>query len=375
MIRKVKLKYTLTFLLLAAAVSVVSIVLRTFYQPEEVVVVENEVKEILQADTSLASEPVVERPVILPADFAFHSGFQHEWWNYAATVYDNQGQRYFVQWSYFRLANADKRDSLGWSNSQIYTSHIAISTDKKIWKEQRIARGGIGQAGLNNPPFRIWIDNWAWRSLGRTAFPGHLDVKSDQFSVSLYSDNHGRLILPGNRGFQKKHSSLPIATYNMQAPYLSVYGQLQLEEGSTPISVKGTAWMSKEWGSGLMTDSQQGWDWFVINLNEQTTLSLKRMRHDTELPYVIGTLSTRNGKLISLTHDDVSITPLNNVELDNGKALPMAWRVTLPNYDIDVTTHVDNPNSWLPFAIPYWQGSVHTTGTHAVNGFIQSVGY
>ncbi len=373
--RKVKLKYTLAFLLLAATVSVISIVLRTFYQPQSVEVVENEVKELLQADTALTSEHVAEGPVVLPADFRFHPEFQHEWWNYAASVYDSQGQHYFVQWSYFRLANADKRDSLGWSNSQIYSSHIAISTDKNIWKEQRIARGGIGQAGLHNPPFRIWIDNWAWRSLGRTAFPGHLDVKSDQFSVSLYSDNHGRLILPGKRGLQRKHASIPIATYNMQAPYLSVYGQLQLEESGQPISVKGTAWMSKEWGNGLMTNTQQGWDWFVINLNERTTLSLKRMRQDTELPFIFGTLSTQDGKVISLARDDVAITPLNNVELENGKALPMAWRITLAEYNIDLTTHVDNSNSWLPFAIPYWQGSIHTTGSHEVKGFIQSVGY
>ncbi len=375
MLKKVKLKYTLSLLLIAALISIISIVMRTLYQPQEDVVVHNEVKEILRADPTLSSEPVLEEPVRLPTDFAFHPGFQHEWWNYFASVHDNQGNEYFVQWSYFRLANEDNRDALGWTNSQIYSSHVVISTKNKVWKEQRVARGGIGQAGLNSHPFRLWIDNWAWRSLGRTAFPGHLDVKSDDFALSLYSDNSGRIILPGERGFQKKHSSLALATYNLQAPFLSVYGQLQLNPNSDPISVEGQAWMSKEWGSGLIANDQQGWDWFVVNLDEETTLSLKRMRHESGLPFVFGTISHRDGKIISLSGNDVSITPLNNIELENGKSLPMAWRITIAQYDIDLTSHVANQNLWLPFAIPYWQGPITTTGTHISQGFIQSVGY
>ncbi len=87
--------------------------------------------------------------------------------------------------------------------------------------------------------------------------------------------------------------------------------------------------MSKEWGNGLMADSQLGWDWFVINLDDDTTLSLKRMRDNVELPYIYGTLSSIDGKVISLKSEDIAITPLNNVELDNGRVMPMAWRITI----------------------------------------------
>lgn len=376
MLRKVKLKCTLLVIILAALASVISIAAHMFYQPQADRVIESQVRKILQADSMLNSSSVVaQHSVKLPRDYAFHSDFQHEWWNYFATVHDNTGKKYFIHWSCFRLANADNRDALGWTNSQIYSSHIVISTDKQVWKEQRVARGGIGQAGFNSHPFRLWIDNWAWRSLGRAAFPGHLDVKSDKFALSLYSDNHGRIILPGSRGVQQKHSYLPLATYNMQAPYLSVYGQLQLSKGASPVSVEGKAWISKEWGSGLITDQQLGWDWFVINLDETSTLSIKRMRHESQLPYLFGTLSTQDGQVTSLNNEDITVTPLNNVELENGKVIPMQWHIVIEKLGIDIKTSADNENLWLPFSIPYWQGSVTTTGSNVTQGYIQSVGY
>ncbi|MFV0447264.1 MAG: lipocalin-like domain-containing protein [Vibrio sp.] len=371
---RVSLKYLIGFLILAAVVSIASIISRT-YQFDADEVPNNEVSSILSLDAKHAFTPVLpNHPVMLPADFSFHPQYQHEWLHFFANVHDKQGHTYSIQWSYFRLAHDGRNEELGWLNSQVYFSYTVVSSNKKVWKEQRVARGGIGQAGMNTQPLRMWIDDWTWRSLGRDPFPGHLDVKTDTFSVSLYSDRAGPFVLPGDGGYQKKHAIEPVATYNLQVPFLDVYGQLKFAKDSDPIAIEGTAFMAKEWGSGLMSDKQQGWDKFVLKLDESTTLSVNRYRHERELPYMFGTLSSKDSTVV-LNSEDIVMVPLNKVVLDGGRVVPLEWRITVAKYNIDLKVSAANKQSWLPFVVPYWESAVNTTGSHIVQGYMQLTGY
>ncbi|WP_165311568.1 lipocalin-like domain-containing protein [Vibrio ziniensis] len=371
---RVSLKYLVGFLVFAALFSVASIVLRS-YQFEEDVVLDDQLNSILSSDTKYAFTPVLPKnPVNLPEDFSFHPQYQHEWLHFFANVRDKKGHSYAIQWSYFRFAHDLRNEELGWLNSQIYFSYIVISNERKVWREQRVARGGIGQAGMHAMPLRMWIDDWSWRSLGKNPFPGHLDVKTDTFSVSLYSDIKGPYVLPGDNGYQRKHAIDPIATYNLQAPFIDIYGQFKLTKDSDPIAFEGTAFMSKEWGSGLMTDKQLGWDKFVLKLDSTTTLSVNRYRHDKDLPFLFGTLATAD-ETVELKTDDMVIVPLNKIVLEGGKVLPLEWRITIPKYGIDLKTSAVNKQLWLPFIVPYWEGAIHSTGTHIAEGYMQLAGY
>lgn len=332
------------------------------------------VSSVLVSEPSQIFEPVLpDSPVILPQDFAFHNSFQHEWWHYFANVTDQYGEQYGVQWSYFRVASSDS-DWSGWLSPQIFVSHIVVTHANQVWKEQRAARGGIGQAGMTNRPFRIWIDNWNWRALGETPFPGQLTVSTDDFDVQLMSVTRGPFVLPGEKGYRQKHDLLPVSSYNLSAPFLRVQGVLNLGNGQL-LDVEGDAWMSKEWGSGLMAEGQQGWDWFVLHLDDETTLSLNRYRHSKQIPHVFGSLSTTDGKVIDLSSDDVKMVPVKSKTLANGKILPLQWSIEIPEHGISLTTQVMNPNTWLPFVIPYWEGPVSTTGSHQAQGFMQLTGY
>lgn len=332
------------------------------------------VSSVLISESNQIFEPVLpDTPVILPQDFAFHNSFQHEWWHYFANVTDQYGEKYGVQWSYFRIASSDS-DWSGWLSPQIFVSHIVVTHGTQVWKEQRVARGGIGQAGMSNRPFRTWIDNWNWRSLGDTPFPGQLTVSTDEFDVELTSITRGPYVLPGDKGYRQKHDLLPVSSYNLSAPFLRVKGLLNLGNGRL-LNVQGDAWMSKEWGSGLMAEGQQGWDWFVVHLDDETTLSLSRYRHTNQMPHIFGTLATTDGKVIDLSSNDVKMKPLLSKTVASGKVLPLQWSIEIPNQNISLTTSVMNSDSWLPFVIPYWEGPISTTGSHRAQGFMQLTGY
>nr|WP_243641904.1 lipocalin-like domain-containing protein [Vibrio sinensis] len=371
---RVKMRKLLIVILLGLILASVLIGLYLFYKQPIEQANDGSDTSIFTSQNPQVFEPVLpDSPVQLPKDFQFHNDYQHEWWHFFANVVDAEGQQYGIQWSYFRIAS-DEQDRRGWQNPQLYVSHIVISNQNKVWKEQRLARGGIGQAGMTHRPFKVWIDNWTWRSLSDTPFPGQLDAQSDTFKLQLRVATSGPFVLPGDRGYVNKHDLLPIASHNVTSPFLRVEGLLTFGEDSS-LRIIGDAWMSKEWGTGLMTEGQQGWDWFVLKLDNETTLSVNQYRHKDQLPYIFGLLATNDGKVVNLTQDDVIMTPIQFWPMANNKQIPVTWRVKLADHGIDVTTQVMNKNLWLPFVIPYWEGPIETIGTHNAKGFMQLTGY
>lgn len=336
---------------------------------------DNDLDSLFASQSHQVFEPALPgEPVILPDDFAMHPEYQHEWWHFFANVKDAQGNEYGVQWNYFRIAR-NEQDQPGWDNSQLYSSHVVISTRDHVWREQRMERGGLGLAGLRPDPFRMWIDNWSWRSTGDDPLPGRLTVNTDSFALGLQMERNGPYVLPGDQGYQAKHNLMPVASYNIQAPFIKVRGSLKLGKNMPPVVVQGSAWMSKEWGSGLLAEGQKGWDWFVLDLDQHTTLTVSRFRHNLQLPYVFATLSNRNGQVVTLNEDDVTVTPLHMMSLPNGKLVPLQWNISIPEQGINITTSVMNQHLWLPFALPYWQGAIYSLGSHRAQGFMQLTGY
>lgn len=359
-------------LALVVVVALMGLVYAVFWL-DETPTQESGFNSILTRENKTIFEPVLPNEhVSLPADFQFHPNYQHEWWNYFATLKDEDGHTYNVQWSYFRVAT-DERETNGWQDPQMYISHIVISQGSHVWKEQRVARGGIGQAGMKNRPFSLWIDNWNWRSLGTTPFPGKLNVATDTFSLDLNTQTNGPFVINGDRGFQVKHALQSVASFSFSAPFLNVKGVLNID--GKRIAVSGSAWAQKEWGSGLIGEGQQGWDWFIFNLDDGRALTVSRYRHLGQIPHIFGTLSTRSGKVISLTDKDITIQPMHVTSLSNGKRLPLEWLINVPGQDINLTTRVVNSNMWLPFVIPYWEGPMTAYGSHDARGFMQLTGY
>ncbi|WP_423840392.1 carotenoid 1,2-hydratase [Vibrio mytili] len=367
-VRRFALLLFLTLLLSFAGIAAYSLLDQTdeVHQKEHL-------PSILTTESNTVFEPVLpDQHVSLPSDFRFHPNYQHEWWNYFAHLKDESGAAYDVQWSFFRVAT-DERETSGWQNPQLYMSHIVISQGDHVWKKQKIARGGIGQAGVNNRPFRMWIDSWNWRSLGKTPFPGNMKVQTETFGVDLNTTSNGPFVVNGDKGFQVKHALQSVASFSFSVPFLSVNGALNLDGKRIPV--KGSAWVQKEWGSGLVGEGQKGWDWLIFNLDDGRALTVSRYRHAGQLPHIFGTLSTRSGQVFNLTENDINITQLQKTKVSQGKRLPLTWIVDIPKYGIRLKTQAVNSEMWLPFAIPFWEGPATASGTHNAWGFMQFIGY
>ncbi|AYO20171.1 lipocalin-like domain-containing protein [Vibrio owensii] len=368
-----KKTFSISALVFVVFIALAGVTLYVTHWAEATATEQSEISDVLKRESKTIFEPVLpDQHVSLPQDFRFHPDYQHEWWNYFAKVQDKNGKVYNVQWSYFRVAT-DERDTRGWQNPQLFISHIVVSSGSHVWKEQRVARGGIGQAGMTNRPFRLWIDNWNWRALGSTPFPGNLDVSTDTFALDLNTTTNGPFVVNGDQGFQVKHALQSIASFSFSAPFLNVKGTLTLNGREIPVS--GSGWTQKEWGSGLIGEGQQGWDWFVFNLDDGRALTVSRYRHNGQVPHLFGTLSTRSGKVINLTEKDLTMTPLQVTNLSNGRRLPLQWIINVPEQKINLTTRIIKSDMWLPFVIPYWEGPILASGSNEAWGFMQLTGY
>ncbi|MDG3087949.1 lipocalin-like domain-containing protein [Vibrio hannami] len=341
------------------------------HEPKQVEV--KYLESILSKKENTIYEPVLpDRAVRLPQDFSFHSEYQHESWRYVANLKDKSGKSYSVQWTYYRIAT-DERKGSGWRNPQLYNAHIVVTSEDEVWRQQRLARGGIGQAGFKSRPFGVWLDNWNWRSIGKSPLPGKLNVETDTFSVNLNSYAKGPYVLPGEGGYTKKHDLLPIASYNVQAPFISVIGELILN-GET-IAVTGTGWLDKEWGTDSLDEHPQSTALFTLHLDKNTALSIHQLKLHNFVAYNYGTLATNKGTVANLSDEQIELTPEKYVTLENDKFIPVVWSLKIPDYGIDISVSSLMNEQWQPFVFQYWEGAVEVIGKPEIIGFMQLTGY
>ena len=97
--------------------------------------------------------PKPDKVFTFPDDHGAHPDYRIEWWYLTAILNDDDGQNYGVQWTLFRTS----LDSDG--TSQVWMGNAGITTPAEHFTGERLARGGIGQAGVTTEPFAAWIDD------------------------------------------------------------------------------------------------------------------------------------------------------------------------------------------------------------------------
>ncbi len=319
------------------------------------------------------SEPVAGKSLVFPGDHGPHGGYRIEWWYVTANLRGTDGTDYGVQWTLFRTSLAPSGGA-GWSTPQIWMGHAALTTATNQFLAERLARGGIGQAGVNVAPFSAWIDNWQLAAVG----PPNMDAISSlqmmasglDFSYALKLNATGPLVLQGNGGYSVK-SAHGQASYYYSQPSYEVTGTLNLP--NSKVEVTGKAWLDHEWSSQPLTKDQKGWDWFSLHFDSGEKLMGFRLR-DAGAGYTAATWIGIDGKPEAQSPGTLKVTPLETATVA-GRSISTRWRVELPTHGIDVDTTALNPNSWMATQIPYWEGPVRFSGSKKGEGYVEMTGY
>ncbi|SDT26979.1 Predicted secreted hydrolase [Halopseudomonas xinjiangensis] len=316
-----------------------------------------------------------------PDDHLPHPQFRIEWWYVTANLKDQQGRDWGVQWTLFRQAMEPQNQNQaadGWASAQVWLGHAALSNENLHLYADRLARGGIGQAGVSASPFTAWIDHWSLTapSAGSTEEAkrlGELRVRAaaDGFAYDLRLHSEGPLVLHGDAGVSRKSQGRQ-ASYYYSQPFYQVEGMLEVE--GEPVSVTGQAWLDREWSSQPLAADQRGWDWFSLHLAGGDKLMLFRLRSDTGQPFASGSWIAADGTTEAIDPSSISMQELEHQRVA-GRKLPVSWRLQIASRNLDLEVTALNAQAWMGTSIPYWEGPVRVGGSHEGMGYLEMTGY
>ena len=306
-----------------------------------------------------------------PRDHGAHPAFRIEWWYLTANLTGSDGRDYGVQWTLFRAALAPESPETpetagGWADPQVWMGHAAITTPAQQLVTERLARGGIGQAGVVAAPFEAFIDEWRMAGID----PMHLQASAPDFAFDLTLRAEGPLVAQGQAGYSVK-SAEGQASYYYSQPFYRVQGVLTLPDGS--VQVTGQGWLDREWSSQPLAADQSGWDWLSLHFDSGEKLMGFRLR-DGGGGFASATWISAAGVPEPLPPGSLRLTPLEQRRVA-GRDVPVRWRLELPQKQLDITTTPVNQDAWMPTTVPYWEGPVRFSGSHSGRGYLEMTGY
>ncbi len=313
------------------------------------------------------------RPLQFPADHGAHDGYRIEWWYVTANLTDEQGRDWGVQWTLFRSAMRPGVEKAGWDSPNLWMGHAALTGPFGHQYAEKLARGGIGQAGVVAQPFEAWIDDW---SLHSTAGGGleNLQVQAAGagfgYRLKLVSD--GPLVLHGENGYSEK-SGQGQASYYYSQPFYRVSGEIN--QHGERYQVTGSAWLDREWSSQPLAATQQGWDWFSLHLDSGAKLMLFQVRQTHGKPYRAGTWITEDGRALPLRGEQIQLAEQAWTHQESRRKVPTRWRVQIPDHQLDVQVDAIEPRAWMGTSLRYWEGPVRLMGSSGGRGYLEMTGY
>jgi len=332
---------------------------------------------------SRSADPV---PIAFPRDDGPHHRLT-EWWYYTGHLHTDDGRKFGFEAVVFRAERG--------SVPTAWASHLAL-TDEQSATFHYAQRSEIGpqvdhskRDGAGMPDgfdlqvsglSPLLIDAGApssappWRLAGSGG--------TDRIEAALTPDE-GRLA-GASFGLQLDlQSSKPPAlhdgdgfvdfgpagsSYYYSRTRLGASGTLVLD--GVPMAVEGIAWFDHQWGD-FVSVGGGGWDWFAINLDDGTDVTVSVVRDVAGHPVLAyGTAVDAQGKATHLDESQFSIVASGSWPSPrSGNTYAVSWSVTLPFalpggpqiVQLTPTVFDQELDTRATTGVAYWEGSQRVT--------------
>jgi predicted secreted hydrolase len=322
------------------------------------------------------------QPISLPRDEAAHDRLT-EWWYYTGHLAASDGRHFGFEFVIFRA----ERGSFPVS----WASHLAL-TDESVSRFLYDQKSQIGPSVDQAPAagFNLAIGGttpsepvWQMSGLGGR---DRLDAHGTEFALALdLTDTRSAPVLHDGDGWVDFGPAG--GSYYYSRPRMAATGTLTwtMAYGIPPLAVEGTAWFDHQWGDFIAVGGG-GWDWFAVNLDDGTDLTLSLVRAaDGSYPLVYGTLVQGDGPTTHLARDAFTVTSSGAWTSPLTRAVyPRRWHLEIPSeqLSIDLTPTVADQelDSRPSTGVIYWEGSQVVSATRAgttVGGeaYVELTGY
>lgn len=347
----------------------------------------SELSDLLSADNS-ADFPKATAPrrFEFPRDHGPHPEFRNEWWYLTGNLDAADGRRFGFELTIFRFALTPRlvESASAWRSRQVYIAHFAVTDadGERFYVAERFSRGALGLAGARAKPFRVWIDDWQIAAVADDTQREHwrLQAADDEFALSLQLVAAKPPVLNGNNGLSQKSAEAGNASYYYSITRWQTQGRLRL--GGDEFTVSGLSWLDREWSSSALASDQQGWDWFALQLSDDSELMFYNLRKTdgSQDTYSGGTWVAADGTSRHLERDQVSVTVTKEWASPEGGIYPAGWQIRIADLGLllEVTPVLDDQELFT--TVRYWEGAVDVTGTRgderiSGRGYVELTGY
>jgi predicted secreted hydrolase len=329
------------------------------------------------------------RILTFPDDAGPHDDFQTEWWYYTGNLTAETGERFGYQLTFFRraLLPPDQRPSRTseWATDQVYMAHFALTdvAGAEHRSFEKLERGAAGLAGAQSDPFRVWVDDWSVEEIagGYNGSPARLLASADGVTLDLTLRDLKGPVLQGDRGFSRKGPEPGNASYYYSLPRIATSGMVTA--GGRTYNVGGLSWMDHEFSTSALGAEQTGWDWFSLQLDNNTELMLFQLRRsdDTADGFSSGTLIAADGSTRTLGPGDFTLQSTGRWRSPHtGADYPSDWVLEIPSADLKLTVTPLLADQEMEVSYAYWEGAVSAEGTEADkpvagSGYVELTGY
>jgi predicted secreted hydrolase len=328
--------------------------------------------------------------VELPRDLYAHACAQTEWWYYTGHMQTDSGRRFGFELVFFkRRTDLDRFGvvPLRLIGNPLYLAHFAVTDEsrRQFRYEHRKSANGLLDPPARADSRRLYLRLGDWSV--REAHGLHLlraTLGDDLvFEAALRPAKPAALNGREGRGVSFKD-------HGEASRYFS-YTRMEAEGDVTWRGVterfRGSAWMDREFGTWATTEGQKGWDWFSLQLDDNTELMVYHIRGAAGQPssFSSGTFIDAEGRATHLSREDFELEPTARWRSPHTDAVyPSGWRLRVPRVGVDVTVtpalkdqELDTRGTTM---IVYWEGACTVEGRRGgapVGGraYVELVGY
>jgi predicted secreted hydrolase len=346
-----------------------------------------ELPQLTYSASSADSFARVDRPIPLtfPADQGDHPDYASEWWYYTGNLGTQDGRRFGYQLTFFRrsLVPTSQRQARvsDLASNQVYMAHFTLTDvgDQTFRAFEKFSRGAAGLAGAQASPFRAWLEDWQVGA--KTPNTYGLKASSGSQRLDLLLNDSKGPVLQGQNGYSPKGPNPGDASMYYSLTHLITTGNIQID--NTVYPVNGLSWMDHEFSTSALAPDQVGWDWFALQLDDNSELMLFHLRRSdgTIDPYSSGTLIERDARTSHLNLSQFMIASTGTWKSPHSLATyPSGWKITIPGSNISLNVEPLVADQELNVSFTYWEGAVRITGVKGNQpvtgfGYVELVGY
>ncbi len=312
-----------------------------------------------------------------PSDHGSHPGYRSEWWYFTGNLEDDRQQRLGFQFTLFRfgLEPGPPLES-EWQANHLWMAHMALSdgSQQRFFQTERFSRDALGLAGAT--PDRWWIRDW---TVDRKDDGWTLRAETDEFGLDLELRPTRDLVLQGDQGYSRKGPEPGNASRYYSATRLQTSGRVRLNAHWREVS--GLSWLDREWGSGQLSETVTGWDWFALHLDDGRDLMIYRLRQPdgSASDYSAGTLVAEDGSARMLGANDFSTRVTRWWRDPTGHQWPVGWEIEIPQAELRLAIRTLFDHQLWEQSVRYWEGAIDVldanTGQKLGHGYMELSGY